>query len=152
YMIRIFDFIWGIGRAIRNFGQALSSAKQMVEIFDTPLDITDPENPEKCRIKSGEIVFENISFEYKDGKDVFEKFNLIIPSGQKVGIVGHSGSGKTTITSLLLRFEDVTGGAIKIDGQDIRNIKQDDLRSKISYVPQESALFHRTIKENIAYG
>jgi ATP-binding cassette subfamily B protein len=152
YMIRIFDFIWSIGRAIRNFSQALSSAKEMVEIFETPTDIKDPENPEKCKIKNGEIVFENVSFEYKDGKDVFKDFNLSIPSGQKVGVVGHSGSGKTTITNLLLRFEDVSGGAVKIDGQDIRNITQDDLRRNISYVPQEPVLFHRTLKENIAYG
>ena len=124
----------------------------MVEILDQEIDIRDPENPEKCEIKNGNIVFENVSFEYKDGKDVFEKFNLEIPSGQKVGIVGHSGSGKTTITNLLLRFEDVTNGSVKIDGQDIRNITQDDLRSKISYVPQEPVLFHRTLKENIAYG
>jgi ATP-binding cassette subfamily B protein len=124
----------------------------MVEIFETPTDINDPENPEKCKIKNGEIVFENVSFEYKDGKDVFENFNLQIGSGQKVGIVGHSGSGKTTITNLLLRFEDVSNGAVKIDGQDIRNIKQDDLRRNISYVPQEPVLFHRTVRENIAYG
>ncbi|MEZ4113972.1 MAG: ABC transporter ATP-binding protein [Candidatus Paceibacterota bacterium] len=116
------------------------------------IDIKDPENPEKCKISKGDISFKNVSFEYKDGKDVFEKFNLEIPSGQKVGIVGHSGSGKTTITNLLLRFEDVTDGSVKIDGQDIRNITQDDLRSKISYVPQEPVLFHRTLKENIAYG
>jgi ATP-binding cassette subfamily B protein len=124
----------------------------MVEIFETPIDITDPEKPEKCLIKDGNIVFDNISFEYKDGKDVFKKFKLEIPAGQKVGFVGHSGSGKTTITNLLLRFEDVQAGAIKIDGQDIRNITQDDLRRNISYVPQEPALFHRTLQENIMYG
>lgn len=152
YMSRIFDFIWGIGRAIKNFGEALSSAKEMVEILDQEIDIKDPENPEECKIYKGDISFKDVSFEYKDGKDVFEKFNLEIPSGQKVGIVGHSGSGKTTITNLLLRFEDVSAGSVKIDGQDIRKITQDDLRSKISYVPQEPVLFHRTLKENIAYG
>lgn len=152
YMSSIFNFIWGIGRAIKNFGQSLSSAKEMVEILDQEIDIKDPENPEKCKISKGDVSFENVSFEYKDGKDVFNNFNLEIPSGQKVGIVGHSGSGKTTITNLLLRFEDVAEGSIKIDGQDVRKITQDDLRSKISYVPQEPVLFHRTLKENIAYG
>ncbi|MEZ4103002.1 MAG: ABC transporter ATP-binding protein [Candidatus Paceibacterota bacterium] len=152
YMFTIFDHIWSIGGSMRDFASSLSDAKEMVEILDQEIDIRDPENPEKCEIKNGNIVFENVSFEYKDGKDVFEKFNLEIPSGQKVGIVGHSGSGKTTITNLLLRFEDVTNGSVKIDGQDIRNITQDDLRSKISYVPQEPVLFHRTLKENIAYG
>lgn len=152
YMARIFHFINGISWAMRRFASSLSDAKEMVEILDQEIDIKDPENPEKCKIRNGNIVFENVSFEYKDGKDVFEKFNLEIPSGQKVGIVGHSGSGKTTITNLLLRFEDVSNGAVKIDGQDIRNITQDDLRRNISYVPQEPVLFHRTLKENIAYG
>jgi len=152
YMSRIFHFIGGIGYALRRFASSLSDAKEMVEILDQEIDTKDSENPEKCIIKDGNISFENVSFEYKDGKDVFQKLNLTIPFGQKVGIVGHSGSGKTTITNLLLRFEDVSDGAVKIDGQDIRNIKQDDLRSKISYVPQEPVLFHRTLKENIAYG
>jgi ATP-binding cassette subfamily B protein len=152
YMARIFNFIGGIGYSLRSFASSLSDAKEMVEILDQEIDIKDLENPEECRIKNGEIVFENVSFEYKDGKDVFENFNLQIPSGQKVGIVGHSGSGKTTITNLLLRFEDVSSGAVKIDGQDIRNITQDDLRINISYVPQEPVLFHRTLRENIAYG
>src|SRR3989344_4515244 len=83
---------------------------------------------------------------------IFNKFNLDIKSGERVGIVGHSGAGKSTITSLILRFMDVSDGRIIIDGQDIRNVTQDDLRSVISYVPQESILFHRTIRENIAYG
>lgn len=152
YMSRIFNYISSIGWSIRRFTSSLSDAKEMVEILDQEIDIKDPENPEKCEIKNGNIVFENVSFEYKEGKDVFENFNLEIVSGQKVGIVGHSGSGKTTITNLLLRFEDVTNGSVKIDGQDIRNITQDDLRRNISYVPQEPVLFHRTLKENISYG
>ncbi len=152
YMSRMFHFINGIGYAMRRFAGSLSDAKEMIEILDQEIDIKDPENPEKCKISKGDISFENVSFEYKDGKDVFNNFNLEIPSGQKVGIVGHSGSGKTTITNLLLRFEDVAEGSIKIDGQDVRKITQDDLRSKISYVPQEPVLFHRTLKENIAYG
>jgi len=77
---------------------------------------------------------------------------MFIKPGEKIGIVGHSGAGKTTIAKLLLRFMDVTGGTISIDGQDIREITQDDLRSNISYVPQEPGLFHRTLRENIAYG
>lgn len=152
YSSQLFDIVWQFNYAIRNFGRSVVDAKEMVEIFETPIDITDPEKPEKCLIKDGNIVFDNISFEYKDGKDVFKKFKLEIPAGQKVGFVGHSGSGKTTITNLLLRFEDVQAGAIKIDGQDIRNITQDDLRRNISYVPQEPALFHRTLQENIMYG
>lgn len=152
YMFTIVEYTWNIGDSIKSFATALASAKEMVEIFEAPIDIEDPVKPEKCKIKDGNIVFDNITFEYKDGKDVFKKFKLEIPAGQKVGFVGHSGSGKTTITNLLLRFEDVQAGAIKIDGQDIRNITQDDLRRNISYVPQEPALFHRSLQENIMYG
>jgi ATP-binding cassette subfamily B protein len=152
YTTRLFDEIWEFNSAVKNFGRSLTDAKEMVEIFETPIDIKDPEHPEKCKIKNGNISFKKISFEYKDGKDVFKNFSLEISAGQKVGFVGHSGSGKTTITNLLLRFEDVQKGSITIDGQDVRNITQDDLRRNISYVPQEPALFHRTLRENIAYG
>lgn len=152
YTSELFNLVWRFNHSVQEFSQAVTDAKEMVEIFETPLDIKDPEHPEKCKIKDGNILFDNVTFEYKDGKDVFKKFNLEIPAGQKVGFVGHSGSGKTTITNLLLRFEDVQNGAIKIDGQDIRNITQDDLRQNISYVPQEPALFHRTLRENISYG
>lgn len=152
YIISLMGVTWNIGNSIIDFESAMTDAKEMIEIFETPIGIKDPEVPEKCKIKDGAISFDNISFEYKDGKDVFKKFKLEIPAGQKVGFVGHSGSGKTTITNLLLRFEDVQKGKILIDGQDIRNITQDDLRTNISYVPQEPALFHRTLEENIMYG
>lgn len=152
YIFQVDMAVWNLGNSILQFQSSMTNTKEMVEIFETPIDIKDPENPKKCKIKEGKILFEKISFEYKDGKDVFKNFNLEIPSGQKVGLVGRSGSGKTTITSLLLRFEDVQDGSIKIDGQDIRNITQDDLRQNISYVPQEPILFHRTLKENISYG
>lgn len=152
YITQIDMAIWNLGNSILQLQSSISDTKEMVEIFETPIDIRDPEKPEKVRIKSGAISFNAVSFEYKDGKDVFKKLNFEIPAGQKVGFVGESGSGKTTITNLLLRFEDVQKGAITIDGQDIRSITQDDLRKNISYVPQEPALFHRSIKENIAYG
>jgi ATP-binding cassette subfamily B protein len=115
----------------------------------------------------------NINFSYHEEKDnkednpgtqiavqnktvkptgLFNKFSLSVKSGEKIGLVGHSGSGKTTITKLLLRFMDVQSGEILIDGQDISKIKQDDLRRNISYVPQDPILFHRSLRENIAYG
>ncbi|TSC71664.1 MAG: ATP-binding cassette, subfamily B, bacterial, partial [Parcubacteria group bacterium Gr01-1014_48] len=82
---------------------------------------------------------------------VFNNFSLDIPSGERVGIVGHSGAGKTTITKMLMRFADISKGSIEIDGQDIRAITQDDLHNNISYVPQDPLLFHRTLRENISY-
>jgi ABC-type multidrug transport system fused ATPase/permease subunit len=112
----------------------------------------DPKNPEKPRIKEGHILFKDVSFEYNNGQKLLKNFNLEIKPGESIGIVGHSGAGKTTITKLLLRFSDISKGTITIDGQDIKNITQDDLRNTIAYVPQEPILFHRSIKENIAYG
>ncbi len=141
-----------LARAIVGFTESLTDVKEMVDIFEQTPDILDPEKPEKSRITEGAITFNNINFKYSDGQAVFKKFNLTIPAGQKVGLVGHSGSGKSTIMNLLLRFVDVDKGAITIDGQDIRNLTQDDLRSHISYVPQDPILFHRTIEENITYG
>ncbi len=152
YITQIDMVVWNLGNSIINMQTSFSDTKEMVEIFETDIDIKDPEKPEKAKIKTGHVVFKDVDFAYKDGGALFKKLNLEILPGQKVGLVGHSGSGKTTVTNLLLRFEDITGGSIKIDGQDIRNITQDDLRKNISYVPQEPALFHRTIKENIAYG
>lgn len=151
YIISLFDTLWNISRAMYRFIRDVSNAKEMVDILDTPIDILDPENPEKLKVKDGEIKFENVSFEYVNGVDVFKNFNLHIKSGEKVGLVGHSGSGKSTITKMLLRFLDVKEGAITLDGQNIKNITQDDLRSVISYVPQEPILFHRSIFENISY-
>ena len=100
----------------------------------------------------GHVVFGDVGFRYPNGKEVFSGFDLDIKPGERVGLVGHSGAGKSTITKLLLRFNDVTSGVLSIDGQDVRTVTQDDLRSAISYVPQEPVLFHRSLSKNIAYG
>ena len=132
--------------------QALTEMQEIVDIFELAPDILDPQNPELSKIANGLITFDKMSFGYEGGTGVFKDFNLVIKPGERIGLVGHSGAGKSTITKLLLRFVDVKTGSITVDGQDIRAIKQDDLRGAISYVPQESVLFHRTIRENIAYG
>jgi ATP-binding cassette subfamily B protein len=140
---------------MRTITRALGDAKAMTEILDTPAAVKDKPSPELSRIAQGAIAFNDVSFTHADAKKsdaLFEHFNLQIPAGQKVGLVGHSGSGKTTLTRLLLRFADIDGGAITIDGQNIANITQDDLRRSIAYVPQEPLLFHRSLRENIAYG
>lgn len=152
YSATVFDSVWNLGKQMSKLSKAFSNASEMVEIIDTPIEITDPKKLEKSNIKNGDVFFDHVSFSYKQGHNIFEDFSLQIESGEKVGIVGTSGAGKTTITKLLLRFADVTGGAIKIDGQDIRNIKQDDLRDAIAYVPQDPILFHRSLSENISYG
>ncbi len=104
---------------------------------------------------SHDISFNDINFWYTDGNvktQVFHDFNLTIPAGQRVGLVGVSGAGKTTLTKLLLRLADIQEGQILVDGQNIANVTQQSLRRQIAYVPQEALLFHRTIAENIAYG
>ena len=138
---------------LRDVNRAFGEAHDMVLILDQKPEITDPKNPEMLQIKKGAIAFTNVSFSHADAGDVlFRDFNLTIKPGEKVGLVGRSGAGKTTYTKLLMRFSDIDNGSITIDGQDITAITQDDLRSTIAYVPQEPLLFHRSIKENIGYG
>lgn len=148
----LFNRLSNLGSAIRRFTDSYTNAKEFTDILNESVEITDSKNPQKLMINEGNIEFNKVSFCYKSGNYIFEDFGLKINAGEKVGVIGTSGAGKTTITKLLLRFADVTSGSITIDGQDIRNITQDDLRSVISYVPQDPILFHRTLKENICYG
>lgn len=154
YVAIIAENLWTFGNtSLKNINQALGDAYDMAQILNIKPTIQDPDKPEKLRIKDGAISFKGMTFTHAEKDDaLFHKLNLEIKPGEKIGLVGHSGSGKTTITSLILRFSDIDSGAIEIDGQDIRNIKQSDLRSKITYVPQEPLMFHRSIAENIAYG
>ncbi len=152
YMVIVFEKLWHVSNSFMRFMKSLADMQEVFDIFNSVPDILDPENPETIKMNNGHLVFNNVNFVYKSGQDVLSNFSLDIKPGQRVGIVGHSGAGKSTITNLILRFMDVTGGDITVDGQDIRNVTQDDLRRAISYVPQESILFHRTIRENIAYG
>ena len=155
YIFTSFDVVWNIGRNSAKVMKALAEAKEMVDIFERPVAVDDPQNPEKCKISKGKIEIKNISFLYEEGEEkrtkVFKKLSLNILAGEKVGLVGPSGAGKTTITKLLLRFADIQDGKILIDGQDISRITQSDLRSRIAYVPQDPILFHRTLRENISY-
>ena len=139
--------------SLRNYNRSFGDAADMVEILQIEPEVQDPAKPEKSCIHKGGIEFKDVVFTHNGADDaLFDRLNLQIKAGEKVGLVGHSGSGKTTFTRLLLRFSDIDGGEILIDGQNIAHIAQDDLRSAIAYVPQEPLLFHRTIRENIAYG
>ena len=139
-------------QSLRNYNRAIGDASEMMTILDTNPEVIDPAKPEDGAIHRGSIKFENVSFAHKGADDaIFKNLSLHIKTGEKVGLVGHSGSGKTTFTRLLLRFSDVQKGRITIDGQNIAKITQNDLRRAIAYVPQEPLLFHRTIAENIGY-
>ena len=127
----------------------------MTVVLDEPRLVSDVPDAGELVVHEGAIDFEGIGFSYEDGgveTRVFEDFDLHIPAGQRVGLVGMSGAGKTTLTKLLLRLSDIQEGHILVDGQDIARCTQQSLRRQIAYVPQESILFHRTIAENIAYG
>jgi ATP-binding cassette subfamily B protein len=141
-------------QTIRNFNRSMGDSHDMIEILGLKPEVKDPEHPEAVRIGRGSIRFEDVTFSHDGDEDdaLFESLTLSIKPGEKVGLVGPSGSGKTTLTRLLLRYSDIQSGRIVIDGQDITAITQDDLRSHISYVPQEPLLFHRSIRENISYG
>ncbi len=155
YIQRLLAALWNFGKFMDRIEESLADAAEMTEVINHPHEITDPEHPEKSRIKDGSIAFHDVSFQYNDAKkhtQLFEHFSVTIPASQKVGLVGPSGGGKTTLTKLLLRFMDIQKGSITIDSQNITTIKQDDLRRAIAYVPQEPLLFHRSIYENIAYG
>ncbi len=155
YYSQITRIFWEINRVYRNIESSISEAAEFSQlVMDEPLVKDIPESA-NLNVSNGDIVFSNINFKYEGGDegDLFlNDFSLTIKSNQKVGLVGPSGGGKTTITKLLLRFVDVESGAVTIDGQDIRAVTQASLREAIAYVPQESLLFHRSIYENIAYG
>lgn len=139
--------------ALRNYNRSIGDAAEMIQIMNTDSEIQDPIAPKRVRMNRGEIVFKDVTFAHKDASsNIFTGLNLKIKPGEKVGLVGHSGSGKTSLSRLLLRFSDLNGGVITIDGQDIASVTQADLRRAVSYVPQEPMLFHRTIEENISYG
>lgn len=145
---RLWDFSQG---TLRNINKALGDSEETVEMLDRKPEILDPEQPKIMPLNMGVINFSNVGFSH-DKIGLFSDFNLRINQGQKIGLIGHSGSGKTTLTKLLLRFKDIDEGVIEINGVDIREVNQSDLRKVISYVPQEPLLFHRSLRENIAYG
>ncbi len=131
--------------------QAKAASARVFEILDTPSDLPEPAHPKPLTAAGAEIRFENLSFGYDDRK-LFENFNLTVKPGQLVALVGQSGSGKTTLTNLLLRFYDPQAGAVKIGGNDIREVTSRDLRSQISVVAQETILFNESIRRNIELG
>ena len=154
YSANIIAKLWQFSSTtLRDVNRAFGESHDMVRVLDHQPDIIDPVKPEKSRINKGAITFSRVTFTHPEAGDaLFKDFNLTIKAGEKIGLVGKSGAGKTTCTKLLLRFSDIDSGAITIDGQNITAITQEDLRAQIAYVPQEPMLFHRTIRENIAYG
>jgi ATP-binding cassette subfamily B protein/ATP-binding cassette subfamily B multidrug efflux pump len=132
--------------------QAIGTIKDAMPVMTTPPTITDRPDAVDLSVATGEIHFDDVSFAYKTGRPVIENLALTVRPGEKVGLVGLSGAGKTTLVSLLLRFYDVGSGAIRIDGQDTRDISQASLRRNIGVIAQDVAMLHRSVGDNIRYG
>ena len=150
YVMRISNQLSNIRYILKAMSRALWESTEMLEILNTPHEIQDHTN-KKLRVWDGKIDFENVTFSYIEWKNVFNDLNLSIKPWEKVAIVWASGSWKTTLIKLLFRFFDIQWWKILIDWQDISQVTQDSLREQLSMVPQDPLLFHRTIRENIAY-
>lgn len=140
--------MWEVGAIFENLGMIYDG----IHTVSVPVSVRDPDNPVKIDSFSNEIEFSHVSFGYKKSVGIIHDLSMKIKAGEKVGIVGPSGAGKSTLISLLLRFYDVDSGSVSIDGENIRNFTQDDLRSLFSMVSQDTSLMHRTVGENIEYG
>ncbi|MDB5259477.1 MAG: Xenobiotic-transporting ATPase [Candidatus Taylorbacteria bacterium] len=153
YYSQITRMFWEINRVYRNIESSISEAAEFTQMLIEPPAVQDELHADRLVPSDGNIAFEHVDFGYesKEGIKFLEDFNLDIKANQRVGLVGPSGGGKTTLTKLLLRFVDLHSGRITIDGQDIGKVTQESLRESIAYVPQEPLLFHRTLSENIAY-
>jgi ATP-binding cassette subfamily B protein len=153
YITQIISSLWGLSGLMRNIEQNLADAAEMTEILGQDIEVIDKPDAATLQASKGALKFSNVHFTHTDNKEhLFAELNLSIRGGEKVGLVGPSGGGKTTITKLLLRFMDIQQGQILVDGQDIADVTQASLRSSIAYVPQEPILFHRSLAENISYG
>lgn len=153
YLQLVGSQIFSVGELLNGYEDALLDAAPLTDILNVETKVKDAPGAAKLDSITPTIQLDNVSYRYDDNSsDVLSNIDLFIPAGQKIGLVGYSGAGKTTMTHLLLRFSDVSAGRILIDGQNIAEVTQSSLRHNIAYVPQEATLFHRSLKENIAYG
>ncbi|NIX76238.1 ABC transporter ATP-binding protein [Microvirga terricola] len=151
-VMRILAMSGWVMQTVRGVFENIGIVQESMETIARPHGIVDAPVAPALQVAKGEVRFEDVSFHYGKEDGVIERLNLTIRAGEKVGLVGTSGAGKTTITSLLLRLHDVEGGRILVDGQDISKVSQDSLRSSIAVVTQDTSLLHRSIRDNIAYG
>jgi ATP-binding cassette subfamily B protein len=152
YMIQITMPLSFLGTVYREIRQALVDMGEMFDLLHQPAEITDRADAKPLVVQGGAITFDAVDFAYSPERPILKQVSLAVAAGQKVALVGPSGSGKSTIGRLLFRFYEVSGGAIRIDGQDLRDVTQASLHAAIGVVPQDTVLFNDTIGYNIAYG
>lgn len=144
--------LWFIAGQFVAFSEQVGKCKQALSIINAVHDINDINDAKPLVVAQGEIQFKEVSFHYREGADLFQNKNILISPGEKVGLVGFSGSGKSTFANLILRLFEVDSGFITIDHQNINEVTQESLRENIALIPQDISLFHRTLMENIRYG
>lgn len=154
YLQRIASQLFVLGEMVNGYDKLFLQAAPMTEMLIAEEKVVDAPNAHQLKVHNPIIELRSVSYAYEDARDitVLNTISLTIPAGQRVGLVGPSGAGKTTVTKLLMRLDDTTDGCITIDGQDISKVTQESLRRTISFVPQEPLLFHRSLRENILYG
>ena len=148
----LIEEVFFIANQLVPFSEEVGTCKQALSIISPQHAIVDASSAKPLQISKGQIVFDKVHFQYKKGQSVFADKSITIDPGQRVGLVGFSGSGKSTFVNVILRFFDVDSGKILIDGQDIKSVTQESLRSQIAMIPQDPVLFHRSLEENIGYG
>lgn len=151
YMYRFFEPLRDLSFRWNSLQMAMASGERIFEVLETPRHVLEDAAPVRLARLRGEVEFRGVSFHYQPGTPVLQDFSLQVPAGQRLAIVGHTGAGKTTLINLLARFYDVTAGAIRIDGVDVRRLSQADLRRQVAIVLQEPFLFSGTVRDNLRY-
>jgi len=152
YLIQLYQPLNILGFAYREIKQGLTDMEQMFALLDVPAEVRDAPDAVSLALGAGEIRFEDVRFGYRPDREILKGVSFTVPPGRMLAIVGPTGAGKSTISRLLFRFYDVTGGRVLVDGQDVRGLSQQSLRAAIGVVPQDTVLFNDTIRYNIAYG
>lgn len=150
--VSIINFLWTLSKDFGHFTEYAGLIRKGLNLVYQPLEVKDKPTAVPLKVKEGKITFENVRFQYKGTEPLFQNNSVTICPGQRVGLVGYSGSGKTTFVNLILRLFDIKSGRILIDGQSIQDVTQTSLRAQIGIIPQNPILFHRTIMDNIRYG